>query len=98
MRTRLYGPFDREALNKAIPKPEKTTAEQFGPAAEELFNRFMQMMDNAGATPEHRALELSGNALSRHLCQGSRGIWAGLFTDRSGSVSLATKLSPYYDR
>lgn len=48
--------FDRDALLKAIPKPEKTTAAQFGPAAEELFNRIMQMTDNAGATDEHRAL------------------------------------------
>jgi PatG Domain len=48
--------FDREALIKAIPKPEKTTAAQFGPAAEELFNRVIQLTDNAGATDEHRAL------------------------------------------
>ncbi len=48
--------FDRPALIKAIPKPDKTTAAQFGPAAEELFNRIMQMTDNAGATDEHRAL------------------------------------------
>jgi hypothetical protein len=48
--------FDRDALVKAIPKPEKTTAAQFGPAAEELFNRIMQVTDNAGATDEHRAL------------------------------------------
>jgi hypothetical protein len=48
--------FDRGALIKAIPKPEKTTAAQFGPAAEELFNRIMQLTDNAGATDEHRGL------------------------------------------
>ena len=48
--------FDRDALVKAIPRPEKTTAAQFGPAAEELFNRIMQVTDNAGATDEHRAL------------------------------------------
>jgi hypothetical protein len=48
--------FDREALIKAIPKPEKTTAKEFAPAAEELFDRLMQMTDNAGATDEHRAL------------------------------------------
>ena len=48
--------FDRDALIKAIPKPEKTAAAQFGPAAEELFNRIMQLTDNAGATDEHRAL------------------------------------------
>ena len=48
--------FDRGALIKAIPKPEKTTSAQFGPAAEELFDRIMQLTDNAGATDEHRAL------------------------------------------
>ncbi len=48
--------FDRDALIKAIPRPEKVTAEEFEPAAEELFDRIMQMADNAGATDEHRAL------------------------------------------
>ena len=48
--------FDRDALIKAIPRPEKTTAAQFAPAAEELFDRIMQLTDNAGATDEHRAL------------------------------------------
>jgi len=48
--------FEREALIKAIPKPEKTSAKEFAPAAEELFDRIMQMADNAGATDEHRAL------------------------------------------
>jgi hypothetical protein len=48
--------FDREALIKAIPKPENATAKQFAPAAEELFDRLMQMTDNAGTTDEHRAL------------------------------------------
>jgi hypothetical protein len=48
--------FDRNALIKAIPKPEKASAEEFGPAAEELFDRIMQMTDNAGSTDEHRAL------------------------------------------
>jgi len=48
--------FDREALIKAIPRPEKVTAKEFAPAAEELFDRITQMTDNAGATDEHRAL------------------------------------------
>src|SRR4030095_3494206 len=48
--------FDRDALIKSIPRPEKTTAAQYGPAAEELFSRIMQLTDNAGATDEHRAL------------------------------------------
>jgi PatG Domain len=48
--------FDRDALIRAIPRPEKTTAKDFAPAAEELFDRIMQMTDNAGATDAHRAL------------------------------------------
>ena len=48
--------LDREALVGAIPKPEKISPEEFAPAAAELFDRIMQMADNAGATDEHRAL------------------------------------------
>jgi len=48
--------FGRNELIKAIPRPEKMTEEQFNPAAEELFDRIMNMTDNAGATDEHRAL------------------------------------------
>jgi PatG C-terminal len=51
----LYA-FDREALVKAIPRPEKLAAKQFEAAASELFERILQMADNAGATDEHRAL------------------------------------------
>src|SRR5712692_7388999 len=51
----LYS-FEREALVKAIPKPEKITAQRFETAAAELFDRILQMADNAGATDEHRAL------------------------------------------
>lgn len=48
--------FDRDALIKAIPKPDKTSAKEFAPAAEELFDRVAQLTDNAGATDDHRAL------------------------------------------
>jgi len=48
--------FDRNALIKAIPKPEKIAAKEYEPAASELFDRIMQLTDNAGATDEHRAL------------------------------------------
>jgi hypothetical protein len=51
----LYA-FDREALVKAIPKPEKISAKQFETASTELFERILQIADNAGATDEHRAL------------------------------------------
>lgn len=48
--------FSRDALIEAIPRPERTPAEEFGAASRELFDRIMQMTDNAGATDEHRAL------------------------------------------
>lgn len=48
--------FDRNQLIEAIPKSKNVDNAQFGPASEELFNRIMQMTDNAGATDEHRAL------------------------------------------
>ena len=48
--------FDRDALLKAIPRPEKITEKQFGAAAGEVFDRILQMTDNAGATDDHRAL------------------------------------------
>ncbi len=48
--------FDRSALIQNIPRPETIAAKQFTSATEELFERIMQMADNAGATDEHRAL------------------------------------------
>ena len=48
--------FSRDALIEAILRPDQIAAEQFGAASRELFDRIMQMTDNAGATDEHRAL------------------------------------------
>ncbi len=48
--------FDRDSFIKAIPRPEKMAAEQFEPAALELFERIQQIADNAGASDDHRAL------------------------------------------
>jgi PatG C-terminal len=48
--------FDRESFIKSIPRPEKISAKDFGPAAEELFDRVIQMADNAGATDADRAV------------------------------------------
>jgi len=48
--------FDTDALIGSIPKPPKVTAKDFAPRAKELFDRLVQVADNAGATDEHRAL------------------------------------------
>jgi hypothetical protein len=51
----LYS-FDRESLVRSIPRPEKTSAKEFGPVAEEVLDRILQVTGNSGATDEHRAL------------------------------------------
>ena len=84
----LYS-FDRDALIKAIPKPEKTTAAQFGPAAEELFNRIMQLTDNAGATDEHRALNYLAMRYPAIYAKAAEEFAQVLFVDRGGSAPLA---------
>jgi hypothetical protein len=51
--------FDRDSLIKGIPRPDSIPAEReepFRTAAGELFDRIMQMADNAGGTDEDRAL------------------------------------------
>ena len=52
----LYS-FDRDTLLQAIPRPEGIAElGSSGTAAAELFDRILQLADNAGATDEHRAL------------------------------------------
>jgi cyclic patellamide precursor peptide PatG len=49
--------FPRDALLAAIPRPKGTKEDKrFQQMASELFDRVMQLADNAGATDEHRAL------------------------------------------
>ncbi len=48
--------FDREALIKAIPRPEKMSSDKFTAAAGELLDRILRMTDNAGTKDEDRAL------------------------------------------
>jgi hypothetical protein len=48
--------FDRDSLIASIPRPEQIPEDRFRQAAGEVFDRIMQLTDNAGATDEHRAL------------------------------------------
>jgi len=48
--------FDTSSLITSISKPSGMTDEAFSPLAVSLFQRIMQLADNAGATDEHRAL------------------------------------------
>jgi hypothetical protein len=74
----LYS-FDRDSLIKSVPRPEGMTAKQFEPTANELFDRVMQVADNAGAMDEHRALNyvavrypaIYANAVEQHAADFS---------------------------
>jgi hypothetical protein len=60
--------FKRAELIAAIPRPEKIPAKDFAATAEELFDRIMQMTDNAGARDEDRALNYLA-LRDRHIYQ-----------------------------
>jgi cyclic patellamide precursor peptide PatG len=47
--------FDRASLLRSIPRPDNAPAE-FAATAADLFERIIQVTDNAGATDDHRAL------------------------------------------
>lgn len=51
----LYS-FDHRSFLQAIPRPEGVSEEQFHATADEVFDRIVQLSDNAGSTDEHRAL------------------------------------------
>jgi PatG Domain len=48
--------FDRASFMESIPRPEEISAEHFRATAEELFDRVIQMADNAGGTDADRAV------------------------------------------
>jgi hypothetical protein len=81
--------FDRDALIQAIPKPEQVPTEAFAPAAADLFDRIMQLADNAGGTDEHRALN--------YLAVRYPAIYANAaeaFGRNSSMTSVETRSSP----
>ena len=75
----LYS-FDRDSLIASIPRPEAVPAERFADAAAEVFDRIMQMTDNAGATDEHRALN--------YLTVRYPAIYGGVAGAHAGNLSL----------
>lgn len=81
--------FDRESFIKSIPRPEKISAKDFGPAAEELFDRIIQMADNAGATDADRAVNYCA---LRYPAVYARA--AESFAANSSLASLEVRASP----
>jgi hypothetical protein len=78
----LYS-FDRDALLGAIPRPDEIPEKEdkrFRAAAAELFDRILQVADNAGATDEHRAVN--------YLAVRYPAIYARAAVAHAGNASL----------
>ena len=76
--------FDRDALIKAIPRPEKTTANAIRPGRRGTVRQNHAADGQCWGDRRTSRIELSGHALSRHLREGGGGIWPGLFAHRCG--------------
>jgi hypothetical protein len=81
--------FDRESFIKSIPRPEKISAKDFGPAAGELFDRIIQMADNAGATDADRAVNYCALRYPTIYAKAAES-----FAANSSLTSLEVRTSP----
>jgi hypothetical protein len=75
----LYS-FDRDFLIESIPRPEKTSADKFKETAGEVFDRIMQLTDNAGGDDDHRALN--------YLAVRSPAVYAAVAEAHGRNLSL----------
>jgi hypothetical protein len=81
--------FAHSDLIKAIPRPEGAAPDAFEPAAQALFDRIMQMADNAGSADDHRALN--------YLCMRYPAIYAKVaeaFADDQSLSGVEVRPSP----
>src|SRR5262249_39788978 len=74
---------------KSIPRPEKISAKDFGPAAAELFDRIIQMADNAGATDADRAVNYCALRYPAIYAKAAES-----FAANSSLTSLEVRTSP----
>jgi hypothetical protein len=88
--------FDRESFIKSIPRPEKTSAKDFGPAAEELFDRIMQMTDNAGATDADRAVNYLALRYPAIYARAAESFRNELRSDGSGGAPFSSERRSQY--
>lgn len=80
--------FDTSSLVRELPKPDDIETERFQAAAEELFERVMQITDNAGATDEHRALNYLVVRYPRIYAKSAEAFAAG-----SSITAIETRVS-----
>ena len=83
--------FSRDALIEAILRPDQIAAEQFGAASRELFDRIMQMTDNAGATDEHRALNYLAMRYPAIYARAGPGLRGERFAERGRRAPVAAQ-------
>jgi hypothetical protein len=98
--------FRRDELVKEIPRPEKLNEEAFTQAAGELFDRVMQVTDNAGATDRDRALNflsvrydaIYGTVANQYAANASLTAIDVQASPLSGTRKLADVIFSFTDR
>jgi PatG Domain len=81
--------FSREALIRAIPRPEEAEARDFDAAAYEVLDRIMLMADNAGSTDEQRALNYLSVRYPAIYAKAAEGFARGI-----SLTAIETRQSP----
>jgi PatG C-terminal len=81
--------FNVDALFESIPRPENVEAEQFRTVAAEVFDRVIQLADNAGGSDEHRAVNY---LLMRY--PGMYAVVADAHARNASMTAIEVQLSP----
>ncbi|MFF3884311.1 hypothetical protein [Streptomyces sp. NPDC001914] len=70
--------FDTDSLVARLPKPDDIDEESFRSASRELFDRVIQIVDNAGSSDEHRAVNYCAVRYAQIYAHTARAFAAGL--------------------
>ncbi|MDA5281081.1 hypothetical protein [Streptomyces sp. Isolate_45] len=70
--------FDADSLVAGLPKPDDLDEESFRSASRELFDRVIQIADNAGSSDEHRALNYSAVRYAQIYAHTAQAFASGL--------------------
>lgn len=98
--------FDTDSLIAGLPKPDDLDSESFRSASRELFDRVIQIADNAGSSDEHRALNYCAVRYAQIYVRTAHAFASGLsltaietrLSRLSGSRSIQDVVFSYTNR
>ncbi|MFI1062208.1 hypothetical protein ACH4TC_09965 [Streptomyces spororaveus] len=98
--------FDTDSLVAGLPKPDDLDEESFRSASRELFDRLIQIADNAGSSDEHRAVNYCAVRYAQIYAHTAQAFASGLALTAietrpsrlSGSRSIQDMVLSYTNR